>query len=59
LEGGVQSRYLPDPSDFIAPIRISLAAPAFNEEGGDPSGGGELASLRGAISNGTSKLSKS
>jgi hypothetical protein len=34
LESGAQSRYLPDASDFTAPIRISLAAPAFNEEGG-------------------------
>lgn len=34
LESGAPSRYLPDASDFTAPIRISLAAPAFNEEGG-------------------------
>jgi dolichol-phosphate mannosyltransferase len=34
LESGAPSRYLPDASDFTAPIRISLAAPAFNEEEG-------------------------
>jgi dolichol-phosphate mannosyltransferase len=30
----VQNRYLPKPDAFSAPIRLSLAAPAFNESEG-------------------------
>lgn len=30
----MQSRYLPGPSAFLTPIRLSLAAPAFNEGAG-------------------------
>jgi dolichol-phosphate mannosyltransferase len=33
-ESGTPNRYLPGPSDWLVPIRLSVATPAFNEEEG-------------------------